>query len=395
VLNNVTVQTARRRPHSIAAAAIGLIGVLAAACSSPTPSAITSPSASASVSCTSSAPGGTLNSACDRNSPTVTLAGAGASSASPFFTAAFYDYNLVNKGVSVNYAPAGSSVGVSDIEQGTVAFGDSEIPIPAPATGSGGPILQLPVDLGGVAISYNVPGAPQGLKLDGPTLAGIFLGTITNWNNAAIATLNPAAALPNLPIVAVHRADSSGPGYDLDQYLIDVGGSAWTSKIATTTPSTHWPVAAIGVGEQLNTSVATYIEQTSGAIGYVEYAYAQQAGFHNAALKNAAGDFVAPSQSSISAAAATASALSATNFNIVNQAGAGTYPLANFSWTLLSEKQTDTNTGVALGKLFDWITTAGQAQASGLGYSPLPDNAVALAHQTLQTLETAAGQPIF
>jgi phosphate transport system substrate-binding protein len=356
---------------------------------SPTPA----PKASGNP-CTSSAPGGVLSTACDTHTPTVQLTGAGANSIAPFFTRAFYYYNQANHAVTVNYSPAGSSVGVSDIEQSTVEFGDSEVPIPAPATGSGGNILQIPVDLGGVAISYNVPGLKTGLKLNGFTLAGIFLGTITRWNDAAIAALNPGVNLPDLAIVAVHRADSSGPGYDLDRYLIDTGGGGWTAK-AGTTPSTHWPVTNVGVGQTLNTGVATYIQQTQGAIGFVEYAYALQGNFANAALQNQAGAFVAPSQSTIAAAGATATNLGATNFNIVNGPGATTYPLANFSWTLVDQKQSNTSVAIALGDLFDWITTTGQQQASTLGYSPLPANAVALAHQTLLQLETSSGRPVF
>ena len=201
--------------------------------------------------------------------------------------------------------------------------------------------------------------------------------------------------LPTTTIVPVHRADSSGPGYDLDQYLIDTGGSAWTSSTAGTTPSTKWPITTVGVGEQLNTGVASYIQQTPGAIGYVEYAYSLQASFTNAALKNQAGSFVTPSQSSIAAAGAQASSLSASNFNIVNGPGAGTYPLANFSWTLLYQKQSNTNLGIVLGKLLDWVTTTGQQQAAALGYSPLPANVVSLAHQTLLKLENSAGKPLF
>ncbi|HEU5001273.1 MAG TPA: phosphate ABC transporter substrate-binding protein PstS [Actinomycetota bacterium] len=375
------------RPARLATVIVAA-GLVAAGCSS-TKSAGTSPTA-----CPSSTPPA-LSPACDTSGPAVTLNGAGASSASPFFTTAFYTYRFSNRGVKVNYNPAGSSVGVSDIQQNTVQFGDSEIPIPAPASGTAGTILQLPVDLGGVALAYNVTGVGAGLKLDGPTLAGIFLGTIKTWNDMAITGLNPGMSLPGTPIVAVHRADSSGPGYDLDQYLIDAGGSAWTDKIQTTKASTHWPVAEIGVGQQLNTGVAGYIQQTSGAIGYVEQAYAAEAHITSAALKNASGAFVTPSPASIAAAGAQASGLSATNFTIVNGPGADTYPLANFSWTLLYQKQADAETGIALGKLFDWVTTTGQQQATSTGYTPLPANAVALAHSTLQQLENASGQPLF
>ncbi|HEY5025933.1 MAG TPA: phosphate ABC transporter substrate-binding protein PstS [Acidimicrobiales bacterium] len=355
--------------------------------------ATTTPAKPTSTACSTS--GGPLSATCDTQSPSFKLAGAGANSIQPFFTRVFYYYNQADKGVSVNYSPAGSSVGVTDIEQNTVNFGDSEIPIKTPASGTGGNILQVPVDLGGVALSYNLPGVGGGLKLDGPTLAGIYLGKITTWNNAAIAALNPGTNLPSTTIVPVRRADSSGPGYDLDQYLIDTGGSQWTGSVAGSAASTKWPITNIGIGEQLNTGVAGFIQQTAGAIGYVEYAYSLQAGFTNAALKNAAGSFVKPSQSAIAAAGAQASTLSASNFNIVNGPGAATYPLANFSWTLIYQKQSNTTQGIVAGKLFDWVTTTGQQQAAALGYSPLPANVVSLAHRTLLTLENSAGKALF
>jgi phosphate transport system substrate-binding protein len=331
---------------------------------------------------------------CDTKTPTLRLTGAGANSIQPFYERVFYYYNQASKGVSVDYSPVGSSVGITDIQQNTVQFGQSEIPMPSPATGTAGTILQVPVDLGGVAVSYNIPGAGTGLKLDGPTLAGIYTGAITSWDDAAIAALNGGLKLPHLSIVAVHRADSSGPGYDLDQYLIATGGTAWTSK-AGTKAATRWPLANIGVGQQLNTGVASYIQQTQGAIGYVEYAFAQKSKFNNVALKNASGAFVAPTLDSIRAAGAEATNLSAVNFNIVNGAGAATYPLANFSWALLYQKQPSTDAGIVLGKLFDWVTTTGQQQAAPLGYAPMPGNAVTLAHTTLLTLQTASGQPLF
>ena len=342
--------------------------------------------------CGGSTPEGVLSASCDTQTPGLTVNGAGANSAQPFFARVFYYYNQANHGVNVNYSPAGSSVGITDIQQNTVNFGQTEVPVASPASGTGGTILQVPVDLGGVALSYNIPGVSKGLKLDGPTLAQIFLGKITTWNASAITALNPGVNLPGIPIVPVHRADSSGPGYDLDQYLIDTAsGDGWTY----TSPSLHWPVTTVGIGEQLNTGVASYIQQTAGAIGYVEYAYSLQGGFDNAALKNQAGSFVAPSQSSIAAAGSQATNLSAANFNVVNEPGGATYPLANFSWTMLYQKQTNTNLGIVLGRLFDWVTTTGQQQAAALGYAPLPSNVVSLAHQTLLQLQTSSGQAIF
>jgi len=340
--------------------------------------------------CSGNSPGGVLGGACDLQTPALQLTGAGANSIAPFFSKVFYVYNQGNHNVSVNYSPAGSGAGVTDIKNNSVEFADSEIPIsPTPAQGNGGTILQVPVDLGGVALSYNVPGAPANVQLTGDQVANIYLGNITDWH-----TLIPSVP-SGTKIVPVFRADTSGPGYDLDQYLIDTS-PAWVSAIGTNKPSTTWPEKSApgAVGQQLNTGVATYISQTPGAIGYLEYAYAQQAGFTNAALPNASGNFVAPSESGIAAAGAQANGLSDSNFNIVDGTGSA-YPLANFSWTLIYLDQSNVNLAVVLGKLFDWVTTAGQAQATSLGYAPLPANAVALAHQTLLQLQTPSGQKIF
>lgn len=327
---------------------------------------------------------------------TVTLNGAGANSIDPFFEKVFYDYHQANPKTTVNYSPAGSSVGAKDIEANTVDFGDSEIPLSSTdlAQATAGTILQIPVDLGGVAISYNLPGVATGLKLDGPTLAGIFDGSITKWNDPQIAAVSGNSHLPNLPIVAVHRADSSGPGWDLDAYLLKTS-PAWASKVGASKPSKTWPLTSVGLGEQLNTGVANYIHQTAGAIGFVEYGYALKAGFTNAALKNTSGGYVEPSEASIAAAGAAASGLSSTNFSIIDGSGSGSYPLANFSWTLLYQKQSSQAKGEALGKLIDYVVTTGQKEAPALGYAPMPANAVTLAQQTLASLQGPSGSPLF
>jgi len=344
------------------------------------------------------APGGVLSTETDvTTTKAVTLNGAGANSIEPFFQRVFYDYNKLDPLTTVTYSPAGSSVGITDIEQNTVNFGDSEVPMAATdlALETAGPILQIPVDLGGVAISYNIPGiGKQRLKLDGPTLAGIFDGTITNWDDPAIAQASGITDLPDLRIVPVHRADSSGPGYDLDQYLIDTA-PAWVSAIGTSTPSKTWPLAKVGVGEQLNTGVATYISQTRGAIGYIEYAYAYESHFTNVALKNADGAFVVPTERSIALAGANATALTPFNFNVVNEPGTGTYPLANFSWTLVYRQQPNLAEGIALGKLLYWVVTKGQRAAAALGYAPLPANVQRLSILDIERLENSAGKKIF
>jgi phosphate transport system substrate-binding protein len=343
-----------------------------------------------------STPGGSLSSN-TTSTPAATLTGIGASSIEPFYGKVLYEYNQLNHGVSVNFTGSGSGPGVTAIEQDTANFGQSEVPMTAAQlAASKGPVLQVPVDLGGVAISYHVSGV-SGLKLNGPVLADIYLRKITNWNDPAIAALNPGVNLPNENIVPVFRSDTSGPGYDLDQYLIDTS-TDWTGAIGTTAPSTTWPTAGRATGdsgEDLNAGVASYIQETEGAIGYVEYSYALEANFSNAALLNKSGSYVTPSVSSIAAAGATATALSSTNFNIIYSAGGSTYPLANFSWALIYQKQPTTNIGIVLGKLFQWVATSGQSYSTGLGYAPLPAAAVSLAHSTLLGLQTSSGSPIF
>ncbi len=319
----------------------------------------------------------------------VTLNGAGANSIAPFFEKVFYDYEQLHSNVTVNYSPAGSSVGIKDIQENTVDFGDSEIPMSpsALAAAKGGAVLQVPVELGGVAISYNLPGVGGGLRLDGPTLAAIFDSTITNWDDPAIAKVSGASNLPNLAIVPVHRADSSGPGWDLDKYLISTSPS-WVAKIETSKPSTSWPLPDIGEGEQLNTGVATFIKDTPGAIGYVSFGYASKAGFANVALKNGSGSYLPPSSYTIGQAGARATHLSTSNFSIIDEPGPSTYPLANFSWTLLYKKQPNAIKSAALGKLFYYVVTTGQQQARSLGYSPLPANVAQLAKTTLAKLQS-------
>jgi phosphate transport system substrate-binding protein len=386
----------RQARIALVLAAVAAVG---AGCSSSTKSG-SSPTTTAGGSSNTSGSGGSSGSTSLSDdtvtSTSVTLTGSGASSINPFFERVFYDYHQKNPKTTIHYSPAGSSVGVKDIQQNIVNFGDSEIPMSASdlAKTTAGTILQLPVDLGGVAISYNVPGAPKTLSLDGPTLAGIFDGTITKWNAPQIASVSGVSNLPDLPIIPVHRADSSGPGWNLDAYLIKTAPT-WSAKTGTTKPSKTWPLATVGIGQQLNTGVANYVHQTPGAIGYVEYAYALQAGFANVALKNQSGSFVAPSIQSITAAGSQATSLSATNFSIIDQPGSGTYPLANFSWTLIYQKQPDVAKGEALGKLFHYVVTTGQSVSSSLGYAPMPANAVSLAQSTLMQMQTSTGSPLF
>jgi len=382
-----------RRPAVVAV--IVALGLLGAAWTSGAPTAHSTGPIRATLTAAPAPPGGALGGGNDiKTARSLSLSGAGANSINPFFEKVFYEYHQKNSKTTITYSPAGSSVGISDIEQGTVDFGDTEIPMSSKDLAKApGTVLQVPVDLGGVAISYNIPSVGTGLRLDGPTLAAIFAGTITNWDSSQIARVTGDPNLPNLAIVPVHRADSSGPGWDLDEYLIKTS-PAWVALVGSKASKT-WPLPKVGIGEQLNSGVATYIGQTKGAIGYVEYGYALEANFTNAALKSKSGAFVKPSGVTIGLAGSYASGLSSAKYSIIDEPGVRSYPLSNFSWTLLYEKDSNQAKAIALGKLFDWIVTTGQQYAPSLGYAPLPANVVTLATKTLLELQTPKGGPLF
>ena len=225
----------------------------------------------------------------DMKAPSATLTAAGSTFDQPFFTKAFYTYKGENSGVTINYASIGSGGGIEQFQANTVNFGASDVPM-TPATiaaAKGGQVLQVPVDLGGEAISYNLPGVKSGLKLSPAVLAAIFLGKITTWNNSAIKKLNPGVSLPSNPITTVHRADGSGTTYIFTNYLATVS-STWASGPGKG-KTVSWPGGLAGQG---NAGVAGDIEQTPYSIGYVELNYAIVNHFTYAAIENSTGKFV-------------------------------------------------------------------------------------------------------
>jgi phosphate transport system substrate-binding protein len=314
------------------------------------------------------------------------LTGAGSTFDQPLFSRAFYTYSKANSKVSVAYASVGSGTGESDIESQTVDFGASDVPL-SPASGNGGTILEIPVALGGAAIAYNVPGVHQGLHLTGTVLSNIYLGKITMWNDAAITSLNPGVNLPSQTIETVHRSDSSGTSYIFTNYL-NVVNSAWSSSGPGVSKSPTWTKGnPNNIGGSGNPGVAADVANTQYSIGYVELAYALQSALPYADMQNAAGSFVTPTLSSVSAAASQFPNVSYQNFAIVNAPGSSSYPICGYSWALVYQKQTNQSHGVALGKVFDWETNTGQGQASAIGYAPLPSNVQALAHSTILQMQ--------
>lgn len=297
----------------------------------------------------------------------VTLNGAGATFPNPIYTKWFAEYQKVDPAAQFNYQAIGSGGGQKQILAQTVDFGASDGPMKdADLAKAPGKILHLPTVAGAVVVSYNLPGSPA-LKFDGETLANIYLGTITKWNDPAIAKLNPGVVLPDLAIVSVHRADGSGTNYIFTDYLSAVSPT-FKDKVGVNT-SVEWPG---GVGAKGNDGVAGQIKQTSGAIGYVELIYALQNKMSFADLKNKDGVFVKASLDSVTAALATATIPDDFRFSMVNAPGKDAYPIAGATWLLVYADQKDAVKGAKLVNFLNWYVTKGGDSAKALDYAPLP-----------------------
>lgn len=323
------------------------------------------------VSCSkqSASPDESTNSAASSAPGQMLINGAGSTLDDPAFAKWFEVYKTVNPNVQFNYQPIGSGAGQKQLLNETVDFGASDAPMSDDAmSGAPGKILHVPVVAGGVAIIYNLPDNPQ-LKLDGDTLAGIYLGTITNWNDSKIAALNAGVNLPNLPIVPVHRSDGSGTTFIFTDYLTTVN-DAWANSVKKGT-AVQWP-AGIGIGAKGSAGVAGQVRQLSGGIGYAELAYADQNKISYANMKNAAGNFVSPAPDAVTAALATAKIPDDFRFSMVNASGDKSYPIAGASWVLIYQQQ-KTGKGKELTAFLKWAITDGQKLSPSLDYAPLPD----------------------
>ena len=229
---------------------------------------------------------------------------------------------LKSQGLTVNYNPVGSGTGVADLQTATVDFAGSDPALkPVDTKGMKGPTLQFPVAFGAITVSYNLPGVKSGLKLDGPTLAEIFSGKIKTWNDPAIKNLNPGVSLPSTAITVVHRSDSSGTTDGFTTYLTDVSPS-WKSQVGAD-KDVKWPT---GTGAAKNAGVAAAVKATTGAVGYVEQAYAIENGFTYAAVKNSSGSYIEPTIANTSAAANGVKVPSNLGISTINSPGQGRLP---------------------------------------------------------------------
>lgn len=293
--------------------------------------------------------------------------GAGATFPQPIYTKWFSAYTQVDPSVRFNYQGIGSGGGQKQILAETVDFGASDGPMSDENLAKASrPLWHIPTVAGAVVVSYNLPGHPK-LKLDGDTLARIFLGEITKWNDPAITGQNAGVALSGSDILVVHRSDGSGTSYIFTDYLSAVN-KEWAAKVGKNT-AVKWPV---GLGGKGNAGVAGQIQQSPGAIGYVELAYAKQNHLPYADLKNAAGHYVEASIASITMALASAAIPEDFRFSMVNAPGTEAYPIAGATWLLVYAQQKNPAKGKKLVEFLRWAFTDGEKMAASLDYAPLP-----------------------
>jgi len=306
--------------------------------------------------------------------PAASLTGAGATFPQPFYDAGRFAYNQKFSQVTVNYQGVGSGAGIQQLTKKTVDFGASDVPLKASeaaAMGGSDKVVQIASTLGTESMAYNLQGIGDGqLKLTPDTIAGIFLGNITKWNDPALKADNGSLNLPAQDIRVVHRSDGSGTTYIFTDYLSKVSAD-WKAKTGGPGKSISWPV---GDGASGNAGVATRITQTPGAIGYVELAYVLQTHMTQAALKNADGNFVIPSAAGATAAAKQFIGTSPSQFSITNAPGKDSAPISGYSWIMLYKDQPDKTKGTALVDFLYWIVTDGQQYAVNLHYARLPSS---------------------
>jgi len=328
------------------------------------------------------------------NSQTVKLNGAGATFPYPLLNAMITQYTTkVKTNVQINYQSIGSGGGISALKSKTVDFAASDAPLTASDTASAPNTLHIPETIGAVTIAYNLPGIASGLHLTGKIIADIFQGTITTWNDTAIQSINTNATLPGKTITTIHRSDGSGTTFIFTGYL-SLSSLQWNSTVGQG-KSVAWPG---GIGSNGNTGVASTVNGTQYAIGYVELAYALQNGMTVAAIQNPTGNWIQPSLTSTQAAvqSGAASGLPAgdaswVSVSLLNTSDANAYPIVSFSY-LLAYKELNVipemtqERATALVQFLWYVTHNGQQLAPSLAYAQLPSNVVQIDEVTIQSI---------
>jgi phosphate transport system substrate-binding protein len=322
----------------------------------------------------------------------VEISGAGATFPYPVY-AKWADTYKKETGVGLNYQSIGSGGGIKQIEAKTVTFGATDAPLKGTELEKFG-LMQFPMVMGGIVPVVNIEGITPGqLVLDGPTLAGIFLGVVKSWDDPAIKKLNPDAKLPSQPIAVVHRSDGSGTTFNFTYYLSEVGAD-WKSKVGSAT-SVEWPV---GIGAKGNEGVSNNVSQTKGSIGYVEYAYALQNKLVYTKMINKEGKAVAPTSAAFQAAAANADWNSVPGYGVIlaNQAGAESWPMTAATFILIPKKPDDAAAASEALKFFGWAYAKGDKMAEELDYVPMPKKVVAEIEKAWATeIKDSSGKALY
>ncbi len=320
------------------------------------------------------------------------VTGAGATFPAPVY-AKWGEAAKAAAGLELNYQAIGSGGGMNQITNRTVDFGASDAPMD-PAKMEAAKLLQFPSVMGAVVIIVNLPGvATNQLKIDGPMLAEIYQGKINKWNDPKIVEMNRGVNLPNRSIAPVYRADGSGTTFVYASYLSAVD-QTWKTKVGAAT-SVKWPT---GAGAKGNDGVAATVQNTQGAIGYVEFAYAKQNKLTTAQLRNKAGVFVSPTIETFSAAASSGDWAGAKNYavNLIDLAGEKSWPIVAPTFVLIPRDPKDPQRSANVLKFFDWAYKSGDAIALNLEYIPLPDAVKAAVRSTWRAeLKGPDGKPLF
>jgi phosphate transport system substrate-binding protein len=320
------------------------------------------------------------------------ISGAGATFPYPIY-AKWADAYKKATGIGLNYQSIGSGGGIKQIEAKTVTFGASDAPRPGKELDKYG-LVQFPMVMGGIVPVVNVTGIKPGeLVIDGATLAKIYLGEITKWNDPILKKLNPTAKLPNAAIAVVHRSDGSGTTFNFAYYLSDVSPT-WKTKVGYNT-SVEWPV---GLGGKGNEGVANYVARTKDSIGYVEYAYALQNKLTYTKMMNKDGKIVSPTSEAFQAAAANANWKSQPGYGVIlaNQPGAKSWPMTAATWILVYKKPVDPAATASALKFFAWCYKNGAKMAESLDYVTMPTNVAAQVEQTWKDeIKGTDGKPVY
>ena len=323
--------------------------------------------------------------------PAADISGAGATFPAPVY-AKWAEMYKASTGVGLNYQAIGSGGGIKQIKAKTVDFGASDKPLKPEDLAAAG-LYQFPTVVGGVVPVVNIPGITAGqIKLTGPMLAAIFYGQINKWDDPTIVKNNPGVKLPSMPITVVHRSDGSGTSFLFTSYL-SMKSPAWASKVGAS-DSVNWPT---GLGGKGNDGVAAFVKQTPGAIGYVEYAYAKQNHAAYVNVQNKAGKYPKPEAPAFAAAAAGAkwAAAPGNYLLLLDQPGAGSWPITGATFILVYKNQDNAAAGNQVLKFYDWAYKNGDAAAGALDYVPLPLPVKNLVRKQWATNVMAGGKPVY